>query len=351
MVGRVGRVAVKVSIREAARADAPALLALERASPETGPVAIRVEPRVDHFTLAARYRDARGYVALSPDGSTIVGMVFASIAPTQINGELVPGAYLFSLRVHPAHRQRGIGTALVAHAWERARVEFGAQVAWVAVVWGNEASVRACRRAGLTQERKLYARLIVPGFALPRPSPGMACRPGEPDDLAALAAALNARYADHQFWRPRTGEGLAAELTAVHHGPGDVLLCHGPGGALLGAATVFELHRLARLRLLGFRILPGGLNRLLRPLFGLLPVRPRVVRHALLPAQPPEAITTLLRELHRRSLPGAWGLIVMLDPLDPAWPAVAGMPGLSIPFRLLAASERPIETVRPWCFE
>ena len=342
---------MKVAIREADRADAPALLALERISPETGPVSIRIELRVDHFALAGRYPGARGYVALAADGGTIIGMLFASIAPTRLNGGWAPGAYLFGLRVHPAHRRRGVATALVTHAWERARAEAGAEVAWGAVVDGNEASARTLQRCGFTQGRDLRARLLAPGL-LPRLStPGLVWSRARGDDLPDLAEALNDRYANHQCWRLQTADRLAAELAAVRHTAEDIVLARGPDGQLVAAAGGFSLPRVAGLRLLGFRRLPGPVNRMMTPLYGLLPLRPRLVRHALLPPDRPEVIGELLRAMHRSSLSEAWFLATTMDPADPAWPSIARLPGWNVRLRLFARSERPIETGRPWSFD
>ncbi len=340
-----------IDIRDADPIDGPALLALERISPEMGRAIVRVELGLDHFALAGRYPGPRGYVALAPDGHTIVGMLFASVAPTQLNGGCVSGAYLFSLRVHPAHRRRGIATALLTHAWERAQAEAGAEVAWGAVVPGNEASARTLQRCGFTQGRDLRVRLLLPGLLLRHGTPGLVCSRAAREDLPGLAEALNDRYVNHQFWRPQAADPLAAELAAVRHRVEDIVMVRGPEGRLFAAAVGLSLRRVMRLRLLGFRLLAGPVNRMVAPLGGLIPLRPLLVRRALLPADHPEAIAELLWALHRGSLPEAWFLAVTMDPADPAWPSIARMPGWTVRLRLFAKSERPIETARPWYFD
>jgi ribosomal protein S18 acetylase RimI-like enzyme len=325
-------------------------MAVERASPEGGSFALRIEPRLDHFTLARRYPNAQGYVAVALDGVTVVGMVFASVAPTRLNGELVPGVYLYNLRVHPAHRRQGVGTALLTHAWERARTAFGAEVAWGAVVRSNEPSLRTFRRAGLTQERQLYARLIAPVFAVGQ-APGVSWRAADTGDLPSWIAAVDARYANHQLWRPCGRDDLSAEPIAQGEAAGETLLGLAPDGTIISGATAIALNRLARMRLLGVRRLPRVVNRMLGPVFGLLPVRPLLIRRLLLPADTPGATRALFHHLYRHFFPAALGLVVVLDPLDPAWPTVARLAGTSIGIQIMAGSARRIDTSRPWYLE
>jgi len=79
-------------VRVAEPADEPALAALEQAAPDSGPVTIRLRPRLGYLDLADRYPDVSGFIALAPGELGVVGMLFSSIAPTQLNGAVVPGA-------------------------------------------------------------------------------------------------------------------------------------------------------------------------------------------------------------------------------------------------------------------
>jgi GNAT superfamily N-acetyltransferase len=333
-------------IREASPSDAPALLALERTSPEGGLFTIAVEPTVDHFHLAALHPNAQGYVALAPNGETIVGLVFASVAPTQLNGEIVPGLYLSAMRVHPAHRRRGIATALLSHAWEAAREAIGVQVAWGAIGPSNEASLRTCLRAGFTQQRELKARVLAPVPMIWR-GDGLAWRRAEADDLPALTAALNARFAHHQLWRPCSAEELAGRGTRLEPPPAQTLLGVGPSGEIVAGGSVLAYYRLARLRMLGFRYFPRQLNRALRPFLRRIPLRLSLIRRPLLPADRPAAVRAFLQRAQR--LAGLEALtMVILDRNDPAWPLVARYPGLTLPIQIVARSERTIGVGQPW---
>jgi GNAT superfamily N-acetyltransferase len=306
-----------------------------------------VEPTVDHFRLAALHPNPRGYVALTPDGERIVGMIFGSVAPTQLNGEVVPGLYLSALRVHPAQRRRGVATALLNHAWETARQQVDVQVAWGAIGPDNEASLRTCQRAGFTQHRVLQARALFPPPVV-APGTGLAWRRAQADDLPCLTAALNARYAEHQLWRPCQAEDLTVGATLLAPPPEQILLGLAPSGELVAGASVLAYHRLARLRVLGLRFLPGPLNRALRPVLGRAPLRLTLIRRPLLPSDRPAAVRALLRRAQRLAGSGAVTMVI-LDRADPAWPVVARYPGLTLPLRVVARSEQPIDPARPWC--
>ena len=55
--------------------------------------------------------------------------------------------FLYELSVHPAHRRRGVATALVRALAERAR-ELGCHGMWVGVEPGNDAALATYRAAG-----------------------------------------------------------------------------------------------------------------------------------------------------------------------------------------------------------
>lgn len=327
--------------------DGPALAALERASPETGRLVVQIEPRIGYLELVARYSGVRGYVAQSPDAAGIVGMLFSSVAPTQLNGAVAPGAYLFSLRVHPTARRRGLGSALIAHAWDRARAEAGAELAWAAVMAGNDASLRIFARAGFARLRDAAIHVGLPSFRPARRDAAWALRPATRDDLPGLAEVLNRAHAAHNFWRLCTAESLAKELIAARHTLHDVKLVEGRDGRILAAAAVFDLNRVFHLRPLGHRDLPAPLNRKLAPLLFHLPLRPLVLRYRALAAAHADAGLSLLRSIHRQTFFPLSVLATPLDPLDPAWPLLAQTATLARPLHLVVRSATPVDQSRP----
>jgi len=350
IVTRTGRLpsfrSARYGIRDVQVGDGPALAALERSSPENARLVVQISPRVDYLDLAARYPGVRGYVAVDPDTTRLVGVLFTSVAPTQLNGSVVPGAYLFSLRVHPSSRRRGIASALIEHAWQRAGAEADARVAWAGVREGNSASLLTFGTAGFSRLRDIAVRIIPPVFS-PRADRPWTVRPARQADLPVLASALNRAHATHNFWRPCTPESLGAELTGAHHSLTDVPMVQGTNGAILASGAVFDLERVADLRLLGHQRLPDRLNRILARLLASLPLRPLVLRYSLLSPERAEASLALLRSV--RTLHGSplSGLVIPMDRRDSAWPLVARPWGLTTSFHVLARSAVPIDESRP----
>jgi L-amino acid N-acyltransferase YncA len=337
-------------IRQATTKDSAALIELERLSPEMGRAAIRLNMRVNHFALAARYPDAKGYVALSEDGSAIVGMLFSSTAPAQINGRIMPVTYLFSLRVHPYYRHGGIASSLLDHACERASIETGARVFWGAIIEGNEASLRTLQHVGFVRLRDLTAKAVFGGLTFPRRFPDISIRSALPEDLPALAEVLNRQYTQHNFWRPRTPEQLHAELEMPLHSLEDTVVAVKPDGTVLGAASALAMHRLARLNLVGFRFLPRQANRLIAPLTELTPMNAVLVRNYACPLDRPEVGARLIQALHRQYLPRSPVAVVTVDPSDPSRRALQGLPGVTGRVHLVVKSDEPIDPSRPSCF-
>ena len=323
-------------IRDVRHADESALVALELASPEGGDVAVQIGLRLGYLELVARYPGVRGYVATDLASQRVIGMLFSSVAPTQLAGHLVPGAYLFSLRIHPAFRRQGVASGLIAHALSAARDEADIEVAWAVVMAGNEASLRTFARAGFRRLRDLAIQISLPSI---RPAPldsAWTLRSATLADLPALAEALNCVHAEHDLWRPCTAQRLEAELTAAAHHVEDVALVTDRQGGILAAGAPFDPRRTARLRVLGHRRLPPALNRAFSPLLSRLPLRPLVLRHRVLSAARAAAGLALLGALRH---PAGWPprvLATPLDPRDPAWPLVSRTATFSRRLHLLA---------------
>lgn len=330
----------------AERADEPALAALEQSAPDSGPVAIRLRPRLGYLDVADRYPGVTGFVALAPGQLGIVGMVFSSVAPTQFNGTVVPGAYLFSLRVHPAVRRRGVATSLIRHALKRARDEAGIELAWAAIMSGNEPSARTFKRVGFAPTRNLMLRIRLPGSPPGRPAPTRTLRRISDSDLPALAEALNRANAGHNLWRPCTPDSLSAQLGAAAHSLGDVSAVVDRNDRILATGAVFDVRRAFTPRSVELLGVPRLLNRALSPLATRIPLRPLLLRHHALLSTEPDAARLLLRSIQR--LQSAWlsTLIVPVDVVDPAWPAIATATQLGHPLQLMVRSTVPLDERR-----
>ncbi|HXI16456.1 MAG TPA: GNAT family N-acetyltransferase [Chloroflexota bacterium] len=342
-------------IRAEEAEDRESLLALERESPEQGALGVRLDLHFSHAELARRFPAVEGYVAVPAGGAcaraSVAGVVFCSLAPTQWRGAVVPAAYLFSLRVHPEWRRRGVASALIEHAWSRA-VASGAALAWALVAGGNKASLPTFVRAGFTSLGDGRLRLVLPSLAVPplprRPGghypPGTGAwhmRRAEQRDLPALALALNDTHARHNLWRPCNAGELAAQLAVPGHGPAHVLLALN-GDDIAAAGAVLHTGRIARLRLLPPMSLPPLVQRIAAPLLARVPFQPRVLRHRLLPAiahggrDGQGAGQRLLTALAGSLSCWASPLLVSIDPYDPAWQLIRRVRGTSTRLHVIA---------------
>ena len=337
----------RFDIRTVKREDEPSLAAIERAAPECGQLAVRLRPRVGYLDLVARYPGVRGHVALAADSRQIIGMLFSSVAPTQFNGAVVSGVYLFSLRVHPAARRRGVASALISHALDQARGEAGVEVAWAAVMADNEPSLRAFSRVGFARARDLAIRVRLPGGREVRGDSKWTLRQATELDLPSLADGLNRANARHNLWRPSTPHDLAAQLTAAGHSLSDVLVVVDHGGDIGAAGAVLDLRRVLAPRFLEHRRLPRLVNRALSLLVSAVPLHPLVLRQRALSLTTPEAALRLVRAVQRRYAARLSVLAVPVDPFDPAWPLIAPATQFGRPLHVMVKSTTPLDESRP----
>jgi GNAT superfamily N-acetyltransferase len=334
------------SIREFLPEDGPAIAEMERLSPEVGRISVRIQLRDRNLGPLARFPGARGYVALVEGSPAAIGVVFISTGITQFNGELVPASYLFGLRVHPSHRRRGVATALIEHACRRAKEDEQVRTVLAAIIEGNRPSLRTFSRAGFKALRVMRARVLLPG---PGPSCAgtvLAARSARPGDLPAIASSLNDYYSEHNFWRPRSPDGLRAELETRGHSLQDSLVVASRDGAVVASASVLDLSRVARITVAGLQPLPAPVNRLLAPLLGLLPASPVLVRHWSFPQAQPAAGRVALHALRRHYLTRG-GVIVVGDPTDAVWESIQGWWGIDSRVLTVVRSEEPVDGRRP----
>lgn len=134
--------------------------------------------------------------------------------------------------VHPEHRRRGIGGALLTALLDRVR-----RPLWVWAHGAHPAALRLVRRAGLVSQRELLQlRRGLAGPIPPRPLPdGVALRsfvPGQ--DEAAVVGVNNRAFA----WHPEQSRLDVKELTVLEtqpwFDPNGFLLAVDPDGRLLG---------------------------------------------------------------------------------------------------------------------
>ncbi len=201
------------SLRELRPEDGPRVGRLMEESPETGRVGTAIHFEIDPVeSFRATQGDFIGVVAESPGSDGLVGCCLARFGRCQFEGDIVPHALINSLVVHPAHRRRGIATALVNWLLERCRARLGEEgLIWELIQQGNIGSVRTANKY-MTQ---LFADRITvvpmkPRARPPRPVAGLTVREIEQEEFEQAADRLNAFYREFNLYEPRTAGSLSA---------------------------------------------------------------------------------------------------------------------------------------------
>jgi len=124
-----------IEIRRATEADNEALLALTRATPMGGRIALRIDREPDFFALLRARGQAVVYVATNQ--KEIIGCLSAAIHRSYVRVTLENIAHVGDMKVHPQFRGRGITLRLIAALQTHLQRE-GVDVCFSLVADGNK---------------------------------------------------------------------------------------------------------------------------------------------------------------------------------------------------------------------
>lgn len=215
--------ASQFTLREMQPADGPALKQLMENDPESPGMSITTQFLVDPYRAwAALKPNLVGVVAEAPGVEGLIGAATVSFDVLQYNGQTLPTAYLENLKVHHAHRGKGLGTALVQWRIDQARQHFGSDGV---IITGTLSD----NTASLSTMKKWATQFIGPLLTVPRPSlnrapsalPGVTIRPVEKSNLEAFAEKHNRFYADYGLYPTLSAEILESLLVGTekfYHG-------------------------------------------------------------------------------------------------------------------------------------
>ena len=125
----------RIEIREATNADNDALLALTRATPMGGRIALRIDREPDFFALLRARGDAVVYVATHDQ--EVIGCLSAAIHSSYVRGTLEKIAHVGDMKVHPNFRGRRVTLRLIAALQVHLQSE-GVDVCFSLVADGNK---------------------------------------------------------------------------------------------------------------------------------------------------------------------------------------------------------------------
>jgi GNAT superfamily N-acetyltransferase len=315
---------VAVTVRAAGPADNAALVALAARCPMNGHVSLCVDRWPDFFALN-RLAGAPWRVGVVDGDDGLLACVAVARRMIYVDGRPTPSTYVGDLKVHPGHRRRGLGRALVGWALTAAR-EFGGP-ALASVLAGNAAVDRLRPAApGVVRWTTIRSHSISLLWRRRPAATRLSLRIADPGDGPDMAA-LWARLAGARQFAPAGPSFPLGE-------PGlDYLLAHDPDGRLAGFVGLWDQHAVKQVRVTAYsprlRAARAAVN-LTAPLFGAPPLPPPggILRHRTVAhpcAADPATLATLLRAAANR-LRGRYSLLTVgLDTRDPLSGALAGL--------------------------
>ncbi len=146
----------------------------------------------------------------------------------EVQSELGIGRAVLDGAVHPAHRCRGVGSALLEAAVERGQ-EMGAGAVQAPIPEKMTVSRRFVEKRGFTLVRRHW-RMGLTGYsgAAAATPGGFELRPFSPGDEESLCRLQNLAFADHWGFCPNTTEETHYLVnTSVCHAEGILFLCGG----------------------------------------------------------------------------------------------------------------------------
>ncbi len=199
-------------IREATPSDSTTLQSIQARSPQGTGLRFTAVNEPDFFARARFYRRWRVFVA-EQDGR-VLGSAACGLREVAVGGETHWAGYEFQYFVAPAHRRKGVASALHRHIESVLRAE-GASFSYLLTAEDNLPSMRLFEKEGFTPYRTLRAPFLLPYKKMVAPGQG-AVRPAIPDDLPAIAKLLNETWNGFVFYKPHTVESLQEGLTRLH---------------------------------------------------------------------------------------------------------------------------------------
>jgi len=191
--------------------DGDAFAALLARSADAGAFQVSSRFRIPPWlALRALHGEFDGVVAEEPGVPGLVGCGLVRYMRANYEGQLRNIALLNTLVVDPAHRRKGLASALAEWRVAHAREKVGPDgVVYAGIQMGNVGSVKTAARWA-----KETAANVVGVFPTPprrtRPRKGM--REATAADYEQFSQRLNERFGDYAFFPPETAEHFASFL-------------------------------------------------------------------------------------------------------------------------------------------
>ena len=341
--------------RTAQPADNAALVALAAASPMEAGLTICVRREPDFFTLNRIEGDRWDVGVVDGPAGDIVGCIGVAERFAFVHGVARRTVYIGDLKVHPAHRRRGVADDLSRYAVRVTR-EMGGDcvLCLVTALAGNRGAERLLNGPrGLPQLRRFAT---VRSHAIPLFFPGRDARPvqytvrrARDEDLEEMACVWRVVARERQFApvQDTPPAGLSLDNYWLAHRTGT--------GRLAGFLALWDQHSFKRTHVLRYGARLGALRRvfnLAAPFFSAprlpepgAPLRQLAAFQVAVPASEPGVLRALLDHAYVQARRAHYALITIgLDVRDPLARALDGL--MSIPTPLHAYVTTPAGAYR-----
>jgi predicted N-acetyltransferase YhbS len=189
----------RIEIRMAVAADNEALLALTRATPMGGTIALRIDREPDFFALLRARGDVVVYVA-TRQGS-VIGCLSAAIHNSYVNGAIEKIAHVGDLKVHPPYRRGRVTSRLIATLRAHLQCE-GVDICCSLVADGNKSMMKMVegkhRIAKQVDMGRFYVEELIP-IPFRRGSREFVVESAYEQDAPAIAAILERTNREKNF--------------------------------------------------------------------------------------------------------------------------------------------------------
>jgi GNAT superfamily N-acetyltransferase len=320
-------------VRLATADDNEALLSLALACPMQGDIALAISREPDFFALN-RLEGSDWRLGVAEVEGRIVGCVMAAARMTYLHGRVQRTLYSGDLKVHPAHRRRGVADALTEWALgELADLGGPETPTLITVLAGNRAMERRASR---------YSRFAtIRAFSIPllwaRSVPSMRVDTADESDLDEMVSLWHRVAIGRQFAPSFDPDELKSWIaTAAGLSIADYRVARDRNGRIVGFMAwwdqaTFKQSRVLRYspRLAVVRAAINGVAAVTRgirlPNVG-APLRYRTALHVCVPAERPDVLRALVREscAELRAQRYAFATIG-LDVRDPLCAAMSGL--------------------------
>lgn len=349
--------AVGYGIRAAQPADNAGLVALAAASPMEAGLTICVRRDPDFFALNRLEGDRWEVAVAVAPGGAIVGCIGVAERRAFVRGGSRRSAYIGDLKVHPAHRGRGVGDQLSRYARTVCREMGEAVPCLLTALAGNRPIER--RVSGPRGLPQLQRFATVRSYAIPLFLPRLGAGPGpyivrraRAEDLEEMGCVWRVVARERQFAPVRDPADLPPGLLIDNY-----WVAHraGAGRRLAGFFALWDQDSFKRTYVMRYSARLGALRRMLNvaaPLFSAprMPdagaaLRQLAAFQIAVPANEPAALRALLETAYVEARRSKYVLISLgLDVRDPLSRALEGL--TAIPTNLHAYVTTPTGSYR-----